>query len=142
MEVADGLTAPPPDVRDEPVTTLRDALATGDLRGRPEQPAEQWTVSLGEVGGRSDVRPWDDQDVRRSPRGDIAEGHDEIVGMHLRRRDLACRDLAEQAVGRRRNVRRRRRSRRVRPWRARVAHHSTGLALMSQPIAPTRPAIA
>ena len=73
---------------------------------------------------------WHDEDVGRGSRRDVAEGDHQVVGVDLGRGDPAGHDPAEEAVGD------------GRLGRGRVAHHSIGFVLMSQPIAPTRSAIA
>lgn len=129
MKVVHGLPAPATDVGDEPVTTLRDPLLPRHLGGDGEHPAQELAMCLGEVGRRRDVVARDDEDMGRGPWGDVAERDDRVVGVDLGRRDGAGGDRAEEAIARRAR----------RPLRG---HQSAGFVLMSQPIVPTRPAMA
>ena len=51
--MVDRLAAPAPDVRDEPIAGLGDALRPREVGGDREQPAEQRPVGLGQLGART-----------------------------------------------------------------------------------------
>ena len=127
MEVVNRLSAPRSDVRHESVALLVDALGAGNRSRRFEELAEQRPVFAREDGGGCDVLLRHQQDVRWRARRDIADRHDVIVLMNLRRRQLAIDDPAEQAVVD------------AHPG---PRYQSAGFVLIRKPIVPTSAAIA
>lgn len=121
MQVVHALPTPSPDIRDQPVTGVRDAFGTGQVGGDGEDPPEQWTVRFAEIGRGGDVATGQDQEVRRGAGCDVADRDRQVVVMEPRRWDLAGNDPAEEAVG--------------------FAHHNAGFELIRNPIVPTRAAI-
>ena len=94
------LAAPAPDVRRRAgsrasaIPSAR-ASSAATAKRRPSSGA----VGLGQVGRGDDVLARHEEDVGRRPRGDVADGDDEVVVVDRRRRDLPGDDPAEEAVG-------------------------------------------
>ena len=101
VQVIDRLTAPPPDVGDEPIAGVGDALGPGDVGGDGEQPTESSAAS---ASVRSSAEAMCRRGMRRmwvGARGrDVADRDDQVVLVDAGGRDLARDDPAEQAVGR------------------------------------------
>src|SRR4051794_27904759 len=85
-------------VHDQPVSPLLDALAPGDLARDPQQAADYLLIPGRDGRDARNVLVGDDEDVRRRLRCDVAKRGDAILLVDDRRRDLAARDAAEQAV--------------------------------------------
>lgn len=121
MQMVDGLAAPAPHIRDQPVSVIGDPLGARQLGGNREEPAKHRPIRLHQVRRRPYVSPRQEQDVGWGARLDVPNRDDEVVIVESGRGDGARRDPAEQAIC--------------------GAHQSTGLELIRKPIVPTRPAI-
>jgi hypothetical protein len=95
VEVEDGLAGLPAGVGDEAV--VADAPVARDGGGADQDLSEERRVVRGVVHV-DEMLLRDQEDVRRRLRVDVLERQDPLVLVHLFRRDLARRDLAEKAV--------------------------------------------
>ena len=131
VEVVDRLAAPRPDVRDDPVAALGDALVPGDLGGQREQPAEERRVGIGQLGGRA----------RCARAGGAARGSAPGARCPGSRDGVVLRDASSTGSRPRRSCRRGSPGRATGRTPPPPGHQRTGFELMRKPMVPTSPAI-
>ena len=99
MDVADGLARVRAGVKDHPVAPVRDALGDRDIVGMRDDLRQQVLLGRGQFAQASVVGPRDNENVYRCLRIDVTERDSPIIARHYRRRNIGCRNAAEQAVG-------------------------------------------
>jgi len=98
MDVMHRLPPVGADVQHRTVSVIGDALGAGEVPGREEHAAQKVAMVIGSgVQGRN-VLAGNHENMDRRLRIDVAKGHQVVVFMDDGRRDLASRDLAEQAI--------------------------------------------
>src|SRR6266581_4670429 len=93
------LLVPHPAGVDDGAKAIGRARLAREAPAHREHPAERLLVARIGVVQRRQMRLWHDQEVHRRLRPDVVEGHHLRVVVDLRRRYLAARDLAKNAIG-------------------------------------------
>src|SRR5436190_12847591 len=98
MDVKDRLSRVPVRVEYRAVASGGDPALLRNRGGAPHDLSDERIIVRRQLVQRSDMAPWNDQNVRGRLRIDVVERDDVLVFVHDRRIDLAVDDSAEETL--------------------------------------------
>ena len=98
VQVKNGLAAVGICVKDDPITVIGESSVAGNFGRRQQKVAEQVPLGVCRLVERIDMRPRDDQNMRRGLWLEIVKGHAQTVLVYTFGRDRTVGDAAKYTV--------------------------------------------